>query len=157
MQRMEESGPLPVYGMPKVSRTACTVPSSPPGPCRHTKAASGSSSMSFSVVLSSTSKVWISWPRRSRACATRWPVTSETSRSIEWPPLKTTRRDIKLPLLLPPPTCRGGGRGGVCGVFHAPLQVAPELHPLPDHLGEDLYSAPDLLGLDEREVEAHTV
>jgi D-alanine-D-alanine ligase len=51
-----ESGPLPVYETSRVSRSACTVPSSPPGPCRQMKAASGASSMSVPVVWSSMSR-----------------------------------------------------------------------------------------------------
>src|SRR5215204_7051063 len=58
---------------------------------------------------------------------------------------------------LPPPGARRGGCGGARGAPHAPLQVAPELHPLPDHLREALDAPPDLLGLNEREVEAHAV
>jgi len=56
MQRMLESGPLPVYGIFRVSRIVCTVPSSPPGPCRQIKAASGEISMRASVVESSMSR-----------------------------------------------------------------------------------------------------
>src|SRR5918995_7176915 len=158
MQRMLERGPLPVYGMPKVSRSACTVPSSPPGPCRQIKAASGEISMSLPVVGSSMSRGCTSWPRRSRACWTRLPVRKETSRSIECPPRKTATRATK------PLTFRA--RVEACGAaavdraflpVRAAFQVAPELHALPDHLGEQLYAAPDPLWLHEREVEPHVV
>src|SRR5918994_1515784 len=156
---MEERGPLPVYGMPKVSRSACTVPSSPPGPCRQRKAASGESSMSAWVVVSSMSRGWTSWPRRSRACWTRRPVRNETSRSMEWPPRKTARRAT--PLAFRASEARGvrgaTGTSRVLAATRAALQVAAQFHALPDHLGEQLYAAPDLLRLDEREVQPHVV
>src|SRR5215212_1918386 len=149
MQRMDESGPLPVYGMPRVSRSACTVPSSPPGPWRQTKAASGEISISVPVVGSSMSSGWTSWPRRSRACWTRRPVTKETSRSIECPPRRTARRATTVL------TVRADGRAGA--PVRAAFQVAAQFHALPDHLREQLYAATDPIRLDEREVEPHVV
>src|SRR5215204_390928 len=158
MQRMDESGPLPVYGMPRVSRSACTVPSSPPGPCRQMKAASGEISISAPVVESSMSSGWTSWPMRSRACCTRRPVTKETSLSMECPPRSTATRATR------PLTFRAGiearRAAAVQRAFlavRAAFQVAPELHALPDHLGEQLYAAPDPLWFHEREVEPHVV
>src|SRR5215213_3029344 len=149
MHRMLESGPLPVYGTPNVSSSACTVPSSPPGPCRQTKAASGASSIRAPVVESSMSSGWTSWPRRSRACWTRRPVTKETSRSIEVPPRRTTTRATTLL------TVRADGRAGT--PVRAAFQIAAQFHALPDHLREQLYAATDPIRLDEREVEPHVV
>src|SRR5829696_7063427 len=158
MQRMEESGPLPVYGMFKVSRSACTVPSSPPGPCRQMKAASGEISISAPVVESSMSSGCTSWPRRSRACCTRRPVTKETSRSIECPPCKTaTRATGALTFRAGVEARRAAAVQRAFLAVRAAFQVAPELHALPDHLGEQLYAAPDLLGFHKREVEPHIV
>src|SRR5215212_5056164 len=151
MQRMDESGPLPVYGMPRVSRSACTVPSSPPGPWRQTKAASGEISISVPVVGSSMSSGWTSWPRRSRACWTRRPVIKETSRSIECPPRRTARRATT------GLTVRDDGRAGADAPVRAAFQVATQLHALPDHLGEQLYAATDPLRLHKREVEPYVV
>ena len=37
--------PGPVYGTPRISSSSCTVPSSPPGPCRATNATSGRSAL----------------------------------------------------------------------------------------------------------------
>src|SRR5918992_4791246 len=153
MQRRLESGPLPVYGMPKVSRIVCTVPSSPPGPWRQTKAASGEISMSASVVESSMSRGWTPCPRRSKACWTRPPVPREMSRSIEVPPRKTTRR-AKAGAPLP---VRADGGTAARGSLRAALQVAAELHAFADDLGEQLYAAPDPLGLDEGEVQPHVI
>src|SRR5918993_5544717 len=158
MHRMLESGPLPVYGTPNVSGSACTVPSSPPGPCRQTKAASGASSIRASVVESSMSSGWTSWPRRSRACWTRRPVRKETSLSIECPPRRTaTRATGRL-------TFRAGveahGAAAVNCAFpsvRAAFKVAAQLHALPDHFGEQLYAASDPVGLYKREVEPHVV
>src|SRR5215210_1986623 len=150
MQRMLESGPLPVYGMPRVSRSAWTVPSSPPGPCRQTKAASGESCMRVPVVGSSMSRGCTSWPRRSRACWTRRPVMKETSRSIECPPRRIARRATTL-------TVRADGRAGADAPVRAAFQVVAQLHALPDHLREQLYAATDPLRLHEREVEPHVV
>src|SRR4051812_36714664 len=151
MQRMLESGPLPVYAMPRVSSSACTVPSSPPGPCRQMKAASGESSISVPVVGSSISRGCTSWPRRSRACWTRRPVMKETSRSIECPPRRTARRATTLL------TVRADGRAGADAPVRAAFQVAAKLHALPDHLREQLYAPTDPLRLHEREVESHVV
>src|SRR5215210_6321744 len=155
MQRMLESGPLPVYGIPRVSSSACTVPSSPPGPCRQTKAASGASSISASVVASSMSKGWTSWSRRSRACWTRRPVTKETSRSIEVPPRNTTRRAI----LGAPLSVRADGGAAALprAALGAALQVATQFHALAADLREQLDAAPDPLWLDEGEVQPHVV
>src|SRR5215203_2800013 len=158
MQRMEESGPLPVYGMPRVSRSAWTVPSSPPGPCRQIKAASGEISISVPVVASSISSGWTSWPRRSRACWTRLPVRTDTSRSIECPPRSTARRATR------PLTVRARSEAGGAGAANrawapvgAAFQVAAQLHALPDHLGEQLYAATNPLRFHKREVEPHVV
>src|ERR687898_2993690 len=148
MQRMLERGPLPVYGMPKVSRSACTVPSSPPGPCRQIKAASGEISMSVPVVGSSMSRGCTSWPRRSRACCTRLPVRNETSRSMECPPRRTARRATSL-------TVRADGRADAS--VGAAFQVAAKFHALPYYLREQLYAATDPLRLHKREVEPHVV
>src|ERR671910_1026792 len=158
MHRMLESGPLPVYGTPNVSSSACTVPSSPPGPCRQTKAASGASSIRASVVESSMSSGWTSWPRRSRACWTRLPVRKETSRSIECPPRKTATRATKpLTFRARVEACRAAAVDRAFLPVRAAFQVAPELHALPDHLGEQLYAAPDSLRFHKREVEPHVV
>src|SRR5215216_186008 len=158
MQRMDESGPLPVYGMPRVSRSACTVPSSPPGPCRQTKAASGEISMSVPVVESSMSSGKTSWPRRSRACCTRRPVTKETSLSMECPPRKTaTRATGTLTFRARVEAYRAAGVYGAFLSVCAAFQVAAQLHALPDHLGEQLYAAPDPLWFHKREVEPHVV
>src|SRR5215204_1502917 len=158
MQRMDESGPLPVYGMPRVSRSACTVPSSPPGPCRQTKAASGEISMSVPVVESSMSSGKTSWPRRSRACCTRRPVTKETSLSMECPPRKTaTRATGTLTFRARVEAYRAAGVYGAFLAVRAAFQVAAQLHALPDHLGEQLYAAPNPLWLHKREVEPHIV
>src|SRR5215210_2652082 len=158
MQRMDESGPLPVYGMPRVSRSACTVPSSPPGPCRQTKAASGEISISAPVVESSMSSGKTSWPRRSRACCTRRPVTKETSLSMECPPRKTaTRATGALTFRAGIEACRAAAVQRAFLAVRAAFQVAAQFHALPDHLGEQLYAAPDLLWLHKREVEPHIV
>src|SRR5215210_2375181 len=158
MQRMEESGPLPVYGMFKVSRSACTVPSSPPGPCRQMKAASGEISISAPVVESSMSSGCTSWPRRSRACCTRRPVTKETSLSMECPPRKTaTRATGPLTFLARIEACRAAALQRAFLAVRAALQVAAQLHALSDDFGEKLYAAPDPLWLHKREVEPHVV
>src|SRR5215208_3759581 len=158
MQRMLESGPLPVYGIPRVSSSACTVPSSAPGPGRQWKAASGSSSMSVPVVVSSISRGWTSWPRRSRACWTRLPVTKETSRSIEAPPRRTARRaNAALPLPVRAVGEAGGAGASPRAALRAAFQVASELHALAHDLGEQLDAAPYPLGLDEGEVQPHVV
>src|SRR5918992_1287749 len=157
MQRMLESGPLPVYGIPRVSSSACTVPSSPPRPCRQMNATSGASSMREPVVPSSMSRGWTSWPRRSRPCCTLFPVTKEMSRSIEVPPRRTTTRAI--PRSLP---FRARGEAGGAGAppraaLRTAFQVAAELHALAHDLGEQLDAAPYPLGLDEGEVQPHVV
>src|SRR5919107_222490 len=158
MQRMDESGPLPVYGMPRVSRSACTVPSSPPGPWRHTKAASGEISISAPVVESSMSSGKTSWPRRSRACCTRRPVTKETSLSMECPPRKTATRDMEtLTFRVRVEAHRAAAVNRAFLAVRAAFQVTAQLHALPDHLGEQLYAASDPLWLHEREVEPHVV
>src|SRR5215212_1120681 len=158
MQRMDESGPLPVYGMPRVSRSACTVPSSPPGPCRQTKAASGEISMSVPVVESSMSSGKTSWPRRSRACCTRRPVTKETSLSMECPPRKTaTRATGTLTFRARVEACRAATVQRAFLAVRAAFQVAAQLHALPDNLGEQFYAAPDPLWFHKREVEPHVV
>src|SRR5918994_1053112 len=142
----------------RVSSSACTVPSSPPGPCRQMKAASGEISISVPVVVSSMSSGWTSWPRRSRACWTRLPVRKETSRSIECPPRKTATRATKpLTFRARVEACRAAAVDRAFLPVRAAFQVAPELHALPDHLGEQLYAAPDPLWLHEREVEPHVV
>src|SRR5215211_2159715 len=41
--------------------------------------------------------------------------------------------------------------------MRAAFQVAAQLHALPDHLGEQLYAAPDPLWFHKREVEPHIV
>src|SRR5918994_884674 len=142
----------------RVSSSACTVPSSPPGPCRQMKAASGEISISVPVVVSSMSSGWTSWPRRSRACCTRLPVRKETSRSIECPPRKTATRATKpLTFLARVEACGAAAVDRALLPVRAAFQVAPELHALPDHLGEQLYAAPDSLRFHKREVEPHVV
>src|SRR5215213_4463861 len=145
MQRMLESGPLPVYGMPRVSRSACTVPSSPPGPCRQTKAASGASSMSVPVVWSSMSRGYTSWPAFEG-------VLDAAARDEGHVALHgvSAAQDCQ--------ACHGlsvRAYGRADAPVRAAFQVAPQLHALPDHLREQLYAAPDPLRLHEREVEPH--
>ena len=45
MQRAQAATPGPVKGMPRISSSSCTVPSSPPRPCMATKATSGRSAV----------------------------------------------------------------------------------------------------------------
>src|SRR5215204_3803017 len=83
----------------------------------------------------------------------RSPAPSSARRAV--------RPGVPKPLL----TVRAdGGAGGAVRALArglaplgAALQVATELHALPDHLGEELYAAPYPLGLDEREVQPHVV
>src|SRR3712207_4554735 len=52
----------------------------------------------------------------------------------------------------------GRARGAAArGSLRAALQVAAELHALADNLGQELYAAPDPLGLHKREVQPHVV
>src|ERR671920_873208 len=95
---------------------------------------------------------------RSRACWTRLPVRKETSRSIECPPRKTATRATKpLTFRARVEACRAAAVDRAFLPVRAAFQVAPELHALPDHLGKQLYAAPDPLRFHEREVEPHVV
>ena len=89
MQRAQAAAPGPVKGMPRISSSSCTVPSSPPTPCIATKATSGRSATRRLTRSAPTSIGSTSWPSRSSASSTRAPERSETPRSSERPPLRT--------------------------------------------------------------------
>src|SRR5215210_8120416 len=50
-----------------------------------------------------------------------------------------------------------GGTVAQGGGADAPFQLAAQLHPLPDNLGEELDAASYAFGFDKREVQAHAV
>src|SRR3954468_4626602 len=89
---MHADTPEAVYGMPRISSSSWTVPSSPSRPCMATKATSGRSARSRSTRSASASIEITSCPSRSRASSTRAPDRSETWRSSERPPLRTATR-----------------------------------------------------------------
>src|ERR1700727_2258642 len=89
---MHAETPEPVYGMPRISSSSWTVPSSPSRPCSATNATSGRSPLSSSTRPGPTSTGRTSWPSRCSASWTRAPDRSDTWRSSERPPLRTATR-----------------------------------------------------------------
>src|SRR4051794_11047023 len=178
---MHADTPEPVYGMPAISRSSCTVPSSPSRPCRATKATSGRCARRRSTRSEPTSTPTTSWPRRCRASSTRAPERIDTLRSRERPPFRTAT-------LISPPTpfanaqrSRVGRRASAPSSGLAPrlstwqlqhvvrlLRLVPLLRcrcpageraEQLDLLAHDLADAPhalaDVLLADAREVQAH--
>src|SRR5690349_3187244 len=82
----------PVYGMPCSSSAACTVPSSPPGPCRITKARSKPCARSPSTFSRVASTPIASTLRLTSAASTASPLHSDTWRSADQPPISTATR-----------------------------------------------------------------
>src|SRR5215211_2359110 len=77
---------------------------------------------------------------------------------MECPPRKTaTRATGTLAFRARIEARRAAGVYGAFLAVRAAFQVAAQLHALPDHLGEQLYAAPDPLRLHKREVEPHVV
>src|SRR5215467_13724237 len=76
--------------MPRISSTPCNVPSSPGRPCRTLKAMSGLSVRSAVATSRPTSTRVTRCPLRSSASAQALPERSDTSRSADQPPIRTT-------------------------------------------------------------------
>src|SRR6266511_312572 len=108
MHTAEASTPAPAYATSRHSSAPCTVPSSPYGPCSTGNATSASSkpppgATSISVpsrvqrpsrsILTGTT----SWPAAASPSATAAPERSETSCSLDRPPLSTATRNARSP------------------------------------------------------------
>src|SRR4051794_17673608 len=157
---MHADTPEPVYGMPAISRSSCTVPSSPSRPCRATKATSGRCARRRSTRSEPTSTPTTSWPRRSSASSTRAPERSDTLRSSERPPLRTATRLMSRPLLARPPRqlqhVVGLRRGRLrARRRRATGQRAEQLDLLAHDLADAPHALADVLLADAREVQAH--
>ena len=99
-----------VHGRSSNAHSPCIQPSSPHRPCRALNATSicGRSSASRSAISGPTSSVSASTPRSPSALAIAAPLTSETSRSADRPPMRTATRA----LIAAPPRGGPGDRGG---------------------------------------------
>ncbi len=85
-------GSVPRYRRPSSSRTSRTEPSSPVAPCRSGQTRSGRVCVSAGMRSASTSCTVTSIPAPRSASATRRPERSDTSRSCDRPPARTTTR-----------------------------------------------------------------